>query len=366
MLKTIKEIPLKIQRIRKPNKAISWMLLDEQFKPVEPVVRYIGFLESLNRSPHTIRSYICRLRLYWEFLRETHRDWKSITFADLSQFIVWLRSPGLERESQTAVRSESTVNHALSVIYNFYSYHSRCGISTNIHASFQPIFLRGSYKSFLHGIVKQQPKQVKLLKLKEPRFFPRNLSAQEVQNVLNACRHLRDRFLIYLLYETGLRIGEALGLRHEDIVSEGINEIRVVPREDNINGARAKSNRERTVHVSSTLMSFYSRYLIEEYPPVDSDYVFVNIWQGEIGHPMTHSCVKSLFWRLSKKTGVHIYPHLLRHTHATELIRSGWDMALVQKRLGHSSVQTTIDTYVHLADADMREKLEEFFRQVKQ
>ena len=55
-------------------------------------------------------------------------------------------------------------------------------------------------------------------------------------------------------------------------------------------------------------------------------------------------------------------PHKLRHTHATELIRSGWDAAYVQKRLGHANVQTTINTYVHLSNDDMKGKYLEYLQ----
>lgn len=345
------------------------MLLDEQLKPVEPVVRYISFLERLERSPNTIRSYIGRLNLYWEFLKDTHQDWQCVTLTDLSKFILWLRCSKPVRtmtEKQRAIRSESTINHALSVIYSFYNFHNRSGLSTPISQSQQMMFSSVGYKSFLYGIAKQHSLNTNPLKLKEPRLFPKNLSTTQVQSVMDACLHLRDRLLVYLLYETGLRIGEALGLRHEDLISEGVNEVRVVPRVNNDNKTRVKGNRERTVHVSSRLMTLYSQYLIEEYPAVNSDYVFVNIWQGKIGHPMTYSSVKSIFQSLSKKTGIHLYPHLFRHTHATELIRAGLDMVLVQKRLGHASVQTTINTYVHLTDADMREKLQEYFERKNQ
>jgi integrase/recombinase XerD len=51
-----------------------------------------------------------------------------------------------------------------------------------------------------------------------------------------------------------------------------------------------------------------------------------------------------------------MHAHMLRHSHATELIRAGWDASYVQKRLGHAQVQTTINTYVHLDDEDMRQK----------
>jgi len=46
----------------------------------------------------------------------------------------------------------------------------------------------------------------------------------------------------------------------------------------------------------------------------------------------------------------------MRHSHATELIRAGWDMAHVQKRLGHANIQTTINTYVHLTDDDLQQE----------
>jgi integrase len=167
--------------------------------------------------------------------------------------------------------------------------------------------------------------------------------------------------LVKLLFETGIRIGEALGLRHEDIDSvAGKNEIHVVPRNDNVNDAKVKTKTERIVQVSGDLMRLYGRYIIDEYPDIDSDYVFVNIWKGEIGSPMRYSTVRGLFRSLKKKTSIDAYSHLLRHTHATDLIRSGMDMAYVQKRLGHSSIQTTVNTYVHLTNDDMKEAYEKY------
>ena len=69
-----------------------------------------------------------------------------------------------------------------------------------------------------------------------------------------------------------------------------------------------------------------------------------------------------MFERLSKRTGIEVTPHLLRHTHATELIRAGWDMAYVQKRLGHTDIQTTINTYVHLLSADLHKAYKEYLQ----
>ena len=156
-----------------------------------------------------------------------------------------------------------------------------------------------------------------------------------------------------------MRIGQALGLRHEDIKS-GDNQIIIKFRDDNDNQARAKSKDENIVDVSKNIISLYTDYFIHEYGEVESDYVFINLWDGVIGAPMKYGSVITTFNRISKKTGVKITPHIFRHTHATELIRSGWDLAYVQKRLGHTNIQTTANAYVHLTNDDMKKELENF------
>ncbi|BAZ48756.1 integrase family protein [Nostoc sp. NIES-4103] len=64
--------------------------------------------------------------------------------------------------------------------------------------------------------------------------------------------------------------------------------------------------------------------------------------------------------RLKRKTGIAVHPHIFRHTHATELIRQGVGMAYVQKRLDHASIQTTINTYVHVSNEDMKRQLSQY------
>ena len=68
------------------------------------------------------------------------------------------------------------------------------------------------YKSFLHHINKDKPSIRNVLKLKEPRKKLKILTKEQVQQVLNATTNIRDTFLIQLLFETGLRIGEVLSL----------------------------------------------------------------------------------------------------------------------------------------------------------
>ena len=74
------------------------------------------------------------------------------------------------------------------------------------------------------------------------------------------------------------------------------------------------------IDVSKELIQVYEDYLIDEYPDIEPDYVFVNIWGGKRGEPLNYRLINQILKQLEKKTGVYVYPHLFRHTHATELI----------------------------------------------
>jgi integrase/recombinase XerD len=92
-------------------------------------------------------------------------------------------------------------------------------------------------------------------------------------------------------------------------------------------------------------MRLYADYLNREYGAVDSDYVFVNLWAGPAGRPMTYPAAYDLVTRLRAATGIGFSPHWCRHTYATWLLRRGAGMETVKELMGHASVATTIDTY---------------------
>ena len=106
-------------------------------------------------------------------------------------------------------------------------------------------------------------------------------------------------------------------------------------------------------------MQSYEDYLIDEYPDIEPDFAFVNIWGGEVGEPMNYRSLNHMLKQLQKKTGIYVYPHLFRHTHATELIRAGVDIYHVSKRLGHASISTTLNEYGHLTKEDLRVVIDE-------
>lgn len=354
---------MKVQRVRFSDGKQTWIVLDDNYLPVEPILAYIRYIEARELSPNTIHNYASHLKLYWEFLQDSAQDWRSVKITQLANFMAWLRLPDpkvVSIQEPESARSERTVNTIITVICEFYEYHRLSGEPVTLDAYTLKAQHGSNFKPFLHHISQGKPVRHKRLKLKEPKLHPGFLTQEQVKSLIDACSHKRDKFFVDLLYETGMRVGQALGLRHSDIRTWD-NEIDIVWRDDNTNGARSKSKVSNTLHVPKELMSLYTQYLVDEYPvEVGSDYVFVNCWGGEIGRPLQYQNASELLERLGKKTGIDVHAHLFRHTHATELIREGWDMSRVQKRLGHANILTTMNTYVHLTDADLKKEYQKY------
>ena len=351
---------MRAQRVLMPVTGVeSWTVVDQDFGPVEAAERYLAFLSAIERSPNTVRAYAHSLALWLEFLALRRTDWASAGVEDVSRFVSWLRAPAanvIVLDAATARRSEATVNRHLAGVFGFYDFHARTGVALAESLVAWRRVPRGSFKPFLHHVTKGRPIPTRPVKLKAPRRLPATLSVEEVAVILAACTRLRDRFLFALLAETGIRVGQALGLRHSDVVSRCC-ELRIVPREDNANGARAKTKTVATLPVSAPLVRLYSEYMHTEYGDLDSDYVFVNLFAAPVGRPLRYDAVAKLVARLRAGTGIEFSPHVLRHTRATELIRGGVPIEIVSKMLTHRSVVTTSETYVHLGVEDVRAEL---------
>lgn len=255
----------------------------------------------------------------------------------------------------------SSVNRKLATLASFCEFHARHGVPLGgLLVTTSPAGRRrastSSFRPFLHHVTKSAPTRGRAISLRSAPPRPRVLTVGEAQAILDACEHLRDRFLFALLLESGVRIGEALGLRHEDLdIAEPT--VAVIAR-DNDNRARAKGGRSRSVPASGQLIRLYADYLAVEYGALDSDYVFVNLWGRPHGHPLTYPAVYDLVKRVRRRTGVEFSPHWFRHTFATWLLRRGAGMESVKALLGHASITTTIDTYGHLTVEDARATLE--------
>ena len=320
--------------------------------------RYLAHLAGIERSPNTVRAYAHGLRLWFEFLGLRGLAWDSAGVEHVSRFVAWLRAPAdnvIVLDDTAAVRSEATVNRHLAALFGFYDFHARSGVDLAADLVAWRRVARGSYKPFLHHVARGRPVPTRPVRMRVPRRLPATLSVEDIAVILAACDRLRDRFLFALLAETGMRVGQALGLRHEDFVSRQRRVI--VARGDNANGAQAKCISPATVPVSAPLVRLYSDYMHTEYGELGSDYVFVNLWSAPVGRPLRYQAVAKLVGRLRARTGIEFTPHMLRHSRATELIRGGVPIEVVSKLLTHRSVTTTSDAYVHLDVEDLRAEL---------
>jgi integrase len=359
---------MRVQRVLMPgSEAESWTVLGDDQIPLEPVERFLGYLSSIEKSPNTVKAYAHDLKDWFTYLAGRDLGWQVVTVEDVAGFVAWLRLPPEGRDGKVAVLptveshcTAASVNRKLAALASFCEFHARHGVKLGgLLTAMQPAGRRGSaasYKPFLHHIAKKEPQGRSVIKLKTARPRPKVLTAAEAQTILDACGHLRDRLLFALLLDCGVRIGEALGLRHEDM---GIAEqaVTVTPR-PNDNRARAKAGVSRAIPASAELMRLYADYLTREYGSLDSDYVFVNLWSRPYGRPWTYAAVYDLVLRLRERTGIDFGPHRYRHTYATWLLRRGAGMETVKECLGHASITTTIDTYGHLTVEDARKTLE--------
>jgi integrase/recombinase XerD len=314
-------------------------------------------LSRIERAPTTVRAYAHDLKTFWEFVEARGIEWDRVSLEQLGEFTAWLRQPAdnvVVLATGRPARASSTVNRILTAVFGFYEFHARHGVEVARALVDERRMGRGNFKPFLHGIAPSRPRG-RVGRLCEERRLPATLTVEQVAAILAAQTRLRDRFLFALLAGTGMRIGQALGLRHCDVVSHE-RRIEVVPREDNANGARGKRGRG-WVPITSELVRLHSDYMHVEYGDLDSDYVFVSLWSGRIGRPLTYASVYDLVCRLRKQTGIMFGPHTFRHSYATGLLRRGVAVEVVQHLLGHASIATTGDAYAHLKVEDARRAL---------
>ena len=354
-----------VQRVAMPaSREESWTVLGDDGIPVESAERYLAYLTAIERSPNTIQAYALDLMDYFTFLGSRGLDWREVRLEDIGEFAAWLRLPEAGRGGAVAVLpsvqphvAPSTVNRKLSALAAFYAHQARRGVDVGeLLVTWQPAGRRGGWKPFLHHISKSKLQPRRTVALEAQKKLPRVVTVTEMQNILDACEHLRDRFLFALLWDSGVRAGEALGLRHGDIAAAE-RTVTIVPR-INDNRARSKAREQRAIPVSVETIRLYGDYMHAEYGYLDSDYVFVNLFAGPRGRAWSYPAVYDLVVRLRTRTGIDFDPHWLRHTMATRALRDRVPIEVVSKLLGHSSVTTTLSIYGHLTAEDARKALE--------
>jgi integrase/recombinase XerD len=365
---------MRVVEVETQDHKVRYVVIDGDGKLVGPIVQYLKYLDRISSARQTLRSYAAALRQYWEFLSQEQLDWQHVTLDDLSRFVLWLKLPSgslkvLPAHPVEQARSNRTINHTLTVVRGFYEYHWRMEeVPTNLKDK-TTISLPGRfrrYKGFLHHITKGSPIAKNILRQKEEkRQRPPTITKDQVQELLNACVNERDRLLVRLLYETAMRVGEALALFVEDVdVAE--NRIHIRDRGELPNGAEIKTiHAPRSIDVSSDLIDEIISYVGRAHTAeVDTNHLFIKLHGQHAHQALTYADIDSLFRRLRQKTGLKVTPHVLRHTMLTMLAELGWAPELLQERAGHASFQQTYQTYVHPSREALRAAWEQTQEQV--
>lgn len=297
----------------------------------ELVSRYLAYLAGPRRaSPHTVDAYRRDLTDFAAFLERLGRGVEEVDHRTLRTYLANLETRGLGR---TSIR-----RHA-SVVRRFYRFCER------------------------EGVVSVNPAELLTLPRARPRL-PKVLKRVEVGRML---RHAEDRTatpssaegepptpeawrdlaLVELLYDAGLRAGEACALREQDADLRG-GWVRV---------EQGKGGRDRVVPLARPATTAIAAYLEHARPALASrgdgsaDTMFLNTR----GRPMTTRDVRRVIHRLgcAALDGRPVWPHLLRHSFATHLLEGGADLRSVQELLGHVDVGST-QVYTHVSSERLR------------
>jgi integrase len=353
----------------------TWTVLDGGYRTVLPVEDWLEAHRHL-WSPNTVRGYATALAQWWTFLEQRGEAdrWREVGVPAVSGFLSWLRNGRTVEHSITPVEdapSAQTLEARLAALISFYRWQEAVCDVPVARRLLRGVPRRRPARGLLaHLDARSSPAPSSLVRVRRQtrRDRPPVLLPGEIQAVLDGCGvydvaagrwvgNLRDRLLFAVLAETGMRLGELLGMRISDFVMGrgGTPYVEVVPREDNPNGARVKMMRPRRVYVGADLEQLFGDYLTrlacraaEVGIAVSAEHpLWVNLDRPPLLAALREGTVRDKTEALRRK-GIGPpgwTPHWFRHSHATALLLAGTAEWVVARRLGHAHVQTTLDLY---------------------
>ena len=277
-----------------------------------------GYLDHLaierGVAANTLSSYRRDLRRYVEHLSARGiDDLSKVTEADVSDFLVALR----RGDADTAPLAAVSAARALIAVRGLHRFAAAEGLTDlDVAAAVKP----------------PTPS----------RRLPKSLSVDEVLALLEAAGGdseadspltLRNRALLELLYSTGARISEAVGLDLDDVDTEARSVL-----------LRGKGGKHRLVPIGRPAVSALDAYLVRGRPDLvrrgrGTPAIFLNVRGGRLSRQSAWQVLQDAAERAGITAGVS--PHVLRHSFATHLLDGGADVRVVQELLGHASVTTT-------------------------
>jgi len=280
--------------------------------------RFISYLQDVrDASPHTVRNYSSDITAFFDFLRRISPSYE-LKYVDRSIIRSYLTKLYVER------KAKATAQRKLSALKSFFKFLVREG------------YLE---KNVLSAV--RSPKGGRRL----PSFLDnaevvRLIEAPDTSTLLG----LRDRAILELLYSTGIRVSELVGLNVED--ADLIGEVVKV---------RGKGKKQRMAPMGRTAAIELSRYLNNprrRRRTSAGNAVFLNRAGARLTTRSVARVVKKYVRQTALKAGVS--PHTLRHTFATHLLNAGADLRSIQELLGHKSISTTV-IYTHVSTEKMQE-----------
>ncbi|BDC19776.1 site-specific tyrosine recombinase/integron integrase [Acidianus sp. HS-5] len=263
---------------------------------------FIIALKAAEAGDGTVKLYSTAVK---DFLDFTKKNPKSVTSEDVNKWIIHLMSKEGKIKGTEMKRARSvTLRNYVIAVRRFLKW---IGININ------PVIPRARRKEIWA------------------------LSEDDVKRLIDATRRLRDKLIIKLFLDTGLRSKELLSLRVEDIDLKN-RMIRV---------RETKNGEERIVFFTDETEKLLRKYLAKH----DNEKLF----------PMTYQALYKLIKRLGERAGIKgLRPHILRHTFATTAIRKGLPLPAVQRLLGHKDIKTT-QIYTHLVLEDLMQAYKKVF-----
>jgi integrase/recombinase XerD len=262
-------------------------------------------------SENSLLSYARDLRYFIEFLQESGIDVVGVTSTTLSEFEVWLKDRNL---------AISSINRTNSAVKSFLIY---CAREYDLNLP------TGEITS--HKVARKLPKALTIEEV---------TSLIESTKSLSESSSLRDVALLELLYSTGGRVSEIIGINMNDLAKvESENEIIQTIK------LRGKGSKERIVPIGSFALTALDNYLVRVRPGLlakgvrNESALFLNSRGGRLSRQSAWNIVLYA----AKACGLEgkVSPHVFRHSYATHLLDGGADIRVVQELLGHSSVTTT-------------------------
>ncbi len=223
-----------------------------------------------------------------------------------------------------------------SAIVSYLGYTNRIGLSASSIAR-RLSSLRGFFRFLVRERVINTNPSAHIESPRHYRNLPVVMSVEEVERVLSAIKldgrcGLRDRAALEVLYSSGLRISELIGLTTANLFLE-VGHLRIV----------GKGGKERIVPIGEEAIHFVRRYLEEERPALATENSQDVLFLNRFGRKFSTMGMFNLIKKQVKAAGIvkHVTPHTFRHSFASHLVDGGASLRAVQEMLGHADISTT-------------------------